>query len=225
MSLIAVAAVAHSDLALTPTIRAGVADEIRVVSQSGTDPETGLFFFLVTGTDGERFEDALRADHTVRDWTRVSADADTVVYRIAHADGTILLSPMVARLGGLMLEAWSTEQGWAVRLQFPDREVLSELWEYCEAEDITFELRRVFRQEGWTDREPSGLTDAQHEALVTAYECGYFEEPREATLADLAEILGRSTTAVSGRLRRGIGTLVASTLVEDGDGEKPGRPP
>lgn len=214
MSLITVADVAHPDLALTPTIRSA-AGEIRVVSQSTTDPETGKFFFVVEGAD-ESFEVALADDPTVRDWTLVSDEANARVYRIGHSEGTILLSPIVVELGGLMLKARSDgEHGWTVRLRLPDREALAELWAFCEAEGISFDLRRVFRQDGWTNREPATLTDAQRKALVAAYEHGYFEEPREASLADLAEVLGISPTAVGGRIRRGTAELVESALVEE----------
>ncbi|GAD52741.1 bacterio-opsin activator domain-containing protein [Halarchaeum acidiphilum MH1-52-1] len=214
MSLVTVADIAHEDLALTPTILAHASDELRVVSQSATDPETGQFFFLVEGADAG-FEAALDADHTVSDWTLVAEEGGTRVYRIGHPDDAILLSPMVTEVGGLMLESKSAERGWTVRLQLADREALSELWEFCEREGVDFELKRTFRQEGWASGEPSTLTDAQREALVTAYERGYFDEPRGASLADLADALGISPTAVSGRLRRGTAQLVESSLLEE----------
>ncbi|ELZ96251.1 helix-turn-helix domain-containing protein [Haloferax sulfurifontis] len=216
MSLITVADIAHDDLALTPTIQSEAASEIDVVSQSGTDPETGQFFFAVKNADVAAFEEALEADHTVRDWWLVSEREDSVVYRIGHTNDAILLSPMVTELGGLMLDACSNEMsGWRVRLQLSDREALSELWEYCEANDISFDLNRMFQQDGWMNGEPSKLTDAQRDALVAAYEHGYFEEPREAALDDLSDVLGISPTAVSGRIRRGTSELVESILVEE----------
>lgn len=216
MSLITVADIAHADLALTPTIRSEVARKIDVVSQSATDPKTGLFFFVVRGADAAVFEEALEVDHTVRDWWLVSERDDSAVYRIGHTEDAILLSPVITELGGLMLDACSNDMsGWRVRLQLSDREALSELWEYCEENDISFELNRMYRQDGWMNGEPSKLTDAQRDALVTAYEHGYFEEPREAALEDLAEVLDISPTAVSGRIRRGTAELVESILLDE----------
>lgn len=214
VSLVAVANVAHEDLALMPTIRSHSSDELEVVSQSATDPETGQFFFLVEGADGS-FESALDADHTVCDWTLVSREGDTRVYRIGHPDDVILLSPVVTKLGGLMLDAKSNDgRGWTVRLQFSDRESLADLWEFCESEGIEFDLRRTIQEDGWTNGEPTALTDAQRQALVTAYELGYFREPRDASLADLADALDISPTAVSGRIRRGTAELIEATLLE-----------
>ena len=215
MSLVAVADVNHEDLGLTPTVRSGAAEEIRVLPHSTTDPETGKFFFLVEGVEAG-FEAELTADHTVSDWTLVTDTGGTRVYRIQHTEGTKLLSPRVTQLGGLMLDVKSNvEWGWTVRLQLPNRESLSELWEFCECESIAFDLKQMFPQEEWGGGTSGGLTDAQRDALVTAYESGYFEEPRRASLADLAEELDISPTAVGGRIRRGTAALVETSLIEE----------
>lgn len=214
MSLIAILDIAHPDLALTPTIRACPDASIEVVPHSTTDPETGLFFFLVEGAD-DSFEDVLERDHTVADWMLVDDRGSTCIYRLQHADGTRLISPMTTELGGLLLRAESNDRGWTVRLHLPDREALSELWERCEETDISFELRRMFRQDEWTRETVPDITDEQRVALVTAYEEGYFEEPRETSLEELAEALDISPTAVGGRIRRGSGKLVETTLLEE----------
>ncbi|WP_049989461.1 helix-turn-helix domain-containing protein [Natrinema salifodinae] len=214
MSLIAILDIAHPDLALTPTIRDCPDTSIEVVSHSTTDPETGLFFFLVEGAD-ESFEDVLDRDHTVTDWMLVDDLGSTAVYRLEHADGTELISPMATELGGLLLRAESSDRGWTVRLHLPDREALAALCEQCEESDITFDLHRMFRRDEWTDGVAPEVTDEQRTALVNAYEEGYFEEPRETSLEDLADVLDISPTAVGGRIRRGTGKLVETTLLEE----------
>lgn len=214
MSLITTLDITHPELALTPTIRSSDVEEIRVIPQSATDPETGKFFFLVKGLT-EGFEETLDSDPTVCEWTCVADAENSRVYRMRHPDEAKLISPETIELGGLMLEASSTDLGWTVRLQLPDREALAELWEFCEAEDIAFKLKRMYRQEGWGDGESGELTAEQNDALVAAYEHGYFEEPREASLADLAEKLDISPTAVGGRIRRGTAELVKTTLLDE----------
>ncbi|MFB6296675.1 MAG: helix-turn-helix domain-containing protein, partial [Halobacteriales archaeon] len=62
---------------------------------------------------------------------------------------------------------------------------------------------------------PRAPTDEQREALVAAYEQGYFAEPRETSLEALAESLELSPTAVAGRLRRGMKATVEMTLAAD----------
>lgn len=214
MSLIAIVHVAHPDFALSPTIRECPDVKLRVIPQSATDPETGLFFFFVEN-GGEPFESALERDHTVAEWTAVAKSETGSVYRIRHPSDTELLSPKTVELGGLMLEAMSDETGWTVHLQFSDREALAHLWEYCENSGYSFDLRRMFRHQPWTGSKETGLTDAQREALTTAYEEGYFEEPRAISLAELADILDISPTAVGGRIRRGTAELVGTTLAQE----------
>ncbi|MFD1565277.1 helix-turn-helix domain-containing protein [Haloarchaeobius amylolyticus] len=213
MSLIAILDVAHPDLALTPTIRDCPNVSIEVVPHSTTDPETGLFFYLVEGAN-DTFEDVLDRDHTVADWMLVDDLGSTRIYRLQHTEETVLISPMTTELGGLLLQAESTDRGWTNRLHLPDREALAALWECCEESNISFELHRMFRHEAWTSETVPELTDEQRVALVTAHEEGYFEEPRDTSLEELADHLDISPTAVGGRIRRGTGQLV-ETLLED----------
>jgi predicted DNA binding protein len=52
------------------------------------------------------------------------------------------------------------------------------------------------------------VTARQREALDVALQAGYFEVPRESTLAEVAEVLDVDTSTASGLIRRGVGTLV-----------------
>ncbi len=61
------------------------------------------------------------------------------------------------------------------------------------------------------------LTDRQRDILTTAYYSGYFEQPRERTGGEIAELLGISQPAFSKQLRLAQSNLLASIL----DGETP----
>jgi len=52
------------------------------------------------------------------------------------------------------------------------------------------------------------LTDKQRQTLEMALETGYYEQPRRADLADLADRIGVSKSAVSQRLRTAEAKLV-----------------
>ncbi|MFC7019992.1 MULTISPECIES: helix-turn-helix domain-containing protein [Haloarcula] len=67
-----------------------------------------------------------------------------------------------------------------------------------------------------TDPATSELTAPQREALLLAYEMGYFDEPRAATLEDIAARLDISRQAVANRLRRGHRALIRKMLSETG---------
>lgn len=213
MSLIAVVEIAHPDLALTPTIRSTDAS-IQVVSHTATDPETGMFFFLVEAEDFQAFEAALERDHTVQESLLVADAATTRIYRLRHTPDTKLISPITTEMGGLMLEADGTDTGWSVRMQLPDRETLGDLWEFCDAEGIDFDIDHIYSLDD-VSVDGVGLTDPQRDALLAAYEAGYFEEPRGTSLEELAAELGISPTAVGGRIRRGTSRLIARTLIEE----------
>jgi predicted DNA binding protein len=213
MSLIAALEIDHPDLALTPSIRSTDAS-VQVVSHTATDPETGMFFFLVETDDFPAFEAALKRDHTVEASLLVAEAATTRIYRLRHAPDTKLISPITTEMGGLMLEAEDTDTGWSVRMQLPDREALGDLWEYCDREGIEFHIDHIYSLDD-VSIDGVGLTEAQRDALLAAYEAGYFEEPRGTSLQELASELDISPTAVGGRIRRGTSRLVERTLIEE----------
>ncbi|WP_306061510.1 helix-turn-helix domain-containing protein [Natronococcus wangiae] len=65
------------------------------------------------------------------------------------------------------------------------------------------------------------LTEIERQALSTAFEYGYYETPREETLASLSERCGVSDAAISKTLRRAERKLLGATvttLQESGDG-------
>ncbi|PSP81892.1 helix-turn-helix domain-containing protein [Halobacteriales archaeon QS_1_68_17] len=210
MPLTARVQVTHSDFRVTPTVRRLKHPKIEVASDARTDPENDVYFFVVDN-DRQSFERALAADHTVADAKRTSGFKGKQLYRITYDDSALLLSPAVTSVGGLTREATATADGWLFTLQVPDRDALSRICEYATGEDMTWELVTL-RPESGASNGPYGLTDTQRETLLVALERGYFSEPREATLADLADALDISQTAAGGRLRRGLETLVRATV-------------
>lgn len=220
MTLIAVVEIEHSALALGPTIRDLPEASIQVIPNSGTDPDTGMFFFMVEHADDdfEAVEARFDTDPTVEEWTRIADDETTNIYRLQHTPETKLLTPEATKVGGFTLEAKSTGHGWRIRLQLPDREAISKLWDYCREEGISFELAQMYQQEGISlDGKP--LTEPQRTTLLTAYERGYFDEPRGTSHKEIAELLDISPTAVGGRIRRGTARLIEIVLADDIEGQ------
>lgn len=58
------------------------------------------------------------------------------------------------------------------------------------------------------------LSKGELKVLKTAYELGFFSEPRKATLSKVADALGLSTTTVNYELRKGIYKLLTLVLRE-----------
>ncbi|SNR32700.1 helix-turn-helix domain-containing protein [Halorubrum vacuolatum] len=101
-----------------------------------------------------------------------------------------------------------------VSLTIPHREQLPAIVDALRDRGATVELRRIARidGEGPTDRvtvEVDNITEKQRQALRVAVEEGYYQRPRGADLADIAERLGISRSAASQRL-----TGLEATLVE-----------
>jgi hypothetical protein len=90
------------------------------------------------------------------------------------------------------------------------RDVLTGVWNHLRERDIDVtvdSLRRAVDEDH--DRR---LTDSQFEALVTAYEMGYFDESKRVTHSEIADELGISRSSLSERLRRAEHELVQERL-------------
>lgn len=98
--------------------------------------------------------------------------------------------------------------------------------EQLEALEATQELESLVEGEEEEEEEGEGvLTDEERKVMLAAYRAGYFEVPRELRLSDLADQLGRSQSALSTLIRRGLGRLVQSYVEERLDEELVGSPP
>jgi len=213
----------HPDLALTDTIEAHPELQIELDYQIIADPETYYLFFEVAGDDFdatdedfEAFEESLAADPTVDESTVIIAGGEFRVYRMRLLALDHLVLPRAAELGMRILhaEAGSTG-GWAATLEVPRAELLKQFREHCTDRDVGFVVNRLYRQDVDGAGGEFALTPAQRDALVAAFRAGYFEEPRGASLEDVAEELAISSSAASGRIRRAVATLLANTVLAE----------
>lgn len=212
--LTAVLAVEHPDLALTETAARDRSATIHPVREAGTDAESGHHHVVVRSDSFERFDAALSADPTVADFDPVTAFDGGRLYRVAYTDRAILFSPEITRANGLALDIENDGTGWTMTVWVPDRNRLARLFAFADAHGVDIRLRRVNDYAGPVEGAVD-LTAAQREALLTALEAGYFEEPREATLADVATELDITQPAAGGLLRRGIKRLLIATVARD----------
>jgi predicted DNA binding protein len=215
MSITAKVHIRHDRLALIPTLRSLGEVKLRVVSQGTTSPGATVFPFLVEYDDRATLERTLDDDPTVADYTLVDWTDGAGVYYIEHTPETKLISTAVTAANGFLMGTETKNDGWFVRLLLPDREALNHIWNYARENDITFDIVEIYGNEDTSGESSYGLTEQQRAALRLAYRRGYFQEPRDVSLDEVAQELGLSSTAMSGRLRRGIRNLVAATIAED----------
>jgi predicted DNA binding protein len=97
------------------------------------------------------------------------------------------------------------EDGIVIGTHLSDRSEIGELVTDLEEISTRVSLRRLSRQGTDCDADPitidlSSLTEKQQEAATLAVSKGYYEQPRETTVDQLAEELDISKSAVSQRL-------------------------
>jgi len=207
----------HPDIVLTKTVAHDSSSNVRSVSEAGTDPTSGKFFYHVESSDFCRFEDGLRNNHTIGKFEQVIETSDgKAIYSFEYTDEAKVFSPLISTANGVALDMENDGNAWIFTVWMPERTYLADLWESARQQNIDIELLRVNEYDSLGDSE-AGLTDSQRQALLVAVEAGYFEEPRDVTLGEVAAELGISQPAAGGRLRRGIKRLIISSLMEDSE--------
>lgn len=169
----------------------------------------------VDGDDLDQFEGALEEDPTVADSRRFTARSNCRLYEVRYSDlgADASLYPALVAANGFTLDGNATGDGWRFRCRFPDRDALVSFHDGCEEQGYHFDLASVYGEDASFPTDPFGLTDAQRDTLMTAYEQGYFDVPRGTTLGEVGSRLDVSEQAVSVRLRRGLSSLLGATLV------------
>lgn len=173
------------------------------------------YIFWAEGGDFEEFEDSLAADPTVEAFVTLTEIADRRLYRVNFASEVRekMTYPEASEFDIVFLGARSTNEGVHFRAQVPTRRVLNEFRQRCLEKDLQFRLDSIYQEDGSGANGQYGLTDAQREALLLAYERGYFGVTRDASLEEIAGELSISRQALAGRLRRGHERLIANTLL------------
>lgn len=171
-------------------------------------------YFWVRGTDVDDIEDAFLDHPGVENIRLVDSVADEYLLRVEWAleyDGVL---GTLMETGVPLIEAVGTNEQWTFDIRGDDRRDIAAFQERCRELDIPITLTKLQALTPVNSETENALTDTQQEALVLAYERGYFNTPRDVTMADLGDELGISQQAVASRLRRGISSTLGSTLAE-----------
>lgn len=163
-------------------------------------------------SDYEAFEAGVEDDDTVAEYQLVTGEDDRRVYTLLVDGGLSFLPVGLVEAGARLRELRFEDGRWQMRLTLPARELFQQFTDHCRANGIDVTVRQFSRTAGEPDADGFGLTETQRKTLVVAHELGYFQEPREASLQDVADHLDISSTAASGRLRRAMNGLVGSAL-------------
>lgn len=156
--------------------------------------------------------DTLVEDPSV-DAVTVLADYRTnCVVLVDWVEGSHLPCHVVRETRALLLDATAVATEWTLILFACDRETLQRVRRYCEGEAVVTKVHST-HEFGNGSHDRYGLTPEQRDALLVAYERGYYDLPHRASTAELGETLGISHQAVSARLRRAHRSLVEAVVL------------
>lgn len=176
------------------------------------DANSVVPYFWVRGTETDAIVEQFSEHPGVRDIRVVDQVGGEYLMRcewIPEHDSVLdaLIVPEV-----VLLTATGTAEEWTFELRGETREAIAEFREYCHDHGVPVTLTELHALRPLDEMQ--GLTDGQREAMILAYDRGYYSSPRDTTLAEIADDLGISQQALGARLRRGNRRLVEQALIE-----------
>lgn len=190
---------------------------VRVELERIVPAEEGIlpFFWVWECTDFERFERTVAETRAVRSLEEVTRVENGRLYRTRWNDDVEGLVHGISNTGGTILDGHGSADSWRIELRFVHHTRIRPFLQYCHDNGVPIELGRVYTDADVRNGVRFGLTGSQRETIRAAYERGYFDEPRGVTQAELAAEFDVSQRAISRRIRRGLGSLVGSTIASD----------
>lgn len=171
-------------------------------------------YFWVRGTEVEDIEGAFQDHPGVEDIRLVDSVDDQYLMRVEWTLGHEgILSTLTATQIPLV-EAVGTNEQWTFDVRGDDQQDIASFQQRCRDLEIPITLTRLHALTPIDADTEAALTDKQQEALLFAYQQGYFNTPRDVTMEDIGEELGISQQAVASRLRGGFETILGATLSE-----------
>jgi predicted DNA binding protein len=171
-------------------------------------------YFWVRGAKAADIEASFEAHEGVTDIELIDSVEHEYLMRVEWEREYVGVLNALAETKLAVLSGIGTATGWDFEVRGESQDEISEFRSYCQEHDIPIDITAVHsllpvQGEGYE------LTDTQREALVLAFERGYFDSPRTATLQEIADELGITQQSLSSRLRRGHRRLIAATLVKE----------
>ncbi len=186
--------------------------------------DTVMPYFWVQDPDGE-LEAILRVFEglpELRSAVLMEELGDRGLYRAEWKPEYMGIMRAIAETGVTVVSATGTRTGWVFELRAGSVDRFSAFRQYCADHDIEVTLTRLNRLSEMTAGTEYGLTPEQREALLLAYNRGYYSDTRETDQETLAGELGISRQAFASRLRRGYRNLIEGTIVGDPrNGDRP----
>ncbi len=189
MALVVEFTVPVSKFALFDTLTAVPDTTLELGRVIETTPERISVYVWAHASDFDALEAAFDDDPSVRSFTVSSKTADERSYRMTWNEPIDLLVHIMTEQQGTIIHATNRTKIWTLRVSFPERDALAqaqELKDLAEQNEFSLHIRRIYPTDEHRRAQPA-MTTLQEEALVRAFEAGYFKVPKETQLTELAD--------------------------------------
>ncbi|GAA0301432.1 helix-turn-helix domain-containing protein [Halarchaeum salinum] len=172
----------------------------------GTD-DRGIGLVEITGPNLPAVRDAVEASDVLRAADILHHGDDGLLVRFETRAPLLLRALRSARVPlELPFEITNGVAHWTLTAS---RDDLSRLGDELDARGVDYRLDRVSDE---AERDPDPLTDRQRELLALAAKSGYYDQPREITLTELAADADVAKSTLSGILKRAESRVVKRHL-------------
>ncbi|GAA0520480.1 Predicted DNA binding protein, contains HTH domain [Halorubrum aquaticum] len=144
-------------------------------------------YFWVRGVAVDNIEDTFHDHPGVENIRLVDSVGDQYLLRVEWTleyDG--VLSTLM-ETGVPLIKAVGTSDQWTFDVRGDERRDIAAFQGRCRELDIPITLTKLQALTPIESKAETALTDTQQEALMLAYERGYFNTPRDVTMADLGQ--------------------------------------
>jgi predicted DNA binding protein len=170
--------------------------------------------FWAWNGDLDAFEQYVRDNTNVQQFVTIDQVGDRRLYLLNwDIPAGAFLEGLTATTGIIRSAYGYGNEDWEFELLFPSQDQLTKFHNISRENDIKYTLGKMHSlSEAGASTLENVLTDKQREALVLAFQRGYFETPRQVTLSELATELDITQQSMSDRIRHGIEAIVEQTL-------------
>lgn len=171
-------------------------------------------YFWIKGTTAEDIEDVFINQPGVKMIQQIDFVEDQHLLRAEWESSHSGIMQALTESAVVLINAHGTKEQWMFEIRGNDRSEIADFHQRCQELDVQPKLTALHALTPLNSDTEEALTKTQQEALILAYNHGYYRTPREVTLEELADELGITPQAVASRLRRGIDQILGETLRE-----------
>lgn len=165
-------------------------------------------YFWVRGVNTADIEASFSEHPGVKNIRLIDSVEDEYLFRVEWEPAYVGILTILSETGVMLVEAVGTNEQWTFDVRGDSRDDVTEYLRLCRERDIPVTLTALHALTTIETATEAVLTDSQQEVMELAYSRGYFESPRQVTMAEL----GISQQAVGARLRRGTKSVFRETL-------------